>query len=59
MKQVCSVCGCDNVQVKAWVDINSKRFTEFLQKKYQKAWCPDCCNEVKIENELDFHNKKK
>ena len=57
MKQVCSVCGCDNVQVVAWVNINSKRFTEFIHSR--NAWCPDCCNEVKVTSELDFHNKKK
>ena len=57
MKQVCSVCGSDNVQVVAWVDINSKKFFEFLYDR--KAWCSDCCNEVKVVDELKYHNKKK
>jgi|11_taG_2_1085331.scaffolds.fasta_scaffold72733_1 hypothetical protein len=55
MKKVCSVCGSKEVQVMAWIDINSKKMVQIPDKP--KVWCDDCCNHTKPIDELSYHKK--
>ena len=57
MKMVCKVCGSEEMQVMAWVDINSKKLTEIPDKT--QTWCDDCCNHTKPIDKQKYHNNKK
>ena len=56
MKKVCSVCGSEDVQVMAWVDINSKKMVEMPDKP--EVWCDDCCDHTKPIDKINYNNKK-
>ena len=56
MKMVCIDCGSDEVQIMAWVDVNSKKLTEIPDKT--QTWCDDCCNHTKTIEKTRYENKK-
>ena len=56
MKMVCKHCGSDDVQVMAWVDINSKKLAEIPDKS--SIWCSDCCDHTKTIEKINYENKK-
>ena len=56
MKKVCSVCGGEEVQVMAWVDINSGRLTEIPDKP--SVWCDDCSSHTKPIEQINYKYKK-
>tara|TARA_Y100001972_G_scaffold64683_1_gene78908 strand:+ start:122 stop:313 length:192 start_codon:yes stop_codon:yes gene_type:complete len=56
MKLVCRDCGGDEVQIMAWVDINTKRFID--DPNSHNAWCDDCCRETSPVSELKYSEMK-
>ncbi len=57
MKFVCKKCGSNEVQIMAWVDINTKKFIS--DPNSHEAWCDDCCTHTKPMDEQKYHEKKK
>jgi len=57
MKMVCKICGSEEMQIMAWVDINSKKLTEIPAKT--QTWCDDCCNHTKPVDKQRYENNKK
>ena len=41
---VCDACGCENVEVKAWANINTGKVetTAELPWDEEDCWCPEC-----------------
>jgi len=52
---VCKECGCENVQSKEWVEVNTGKncgFVEDGSSDKQNNWCPDC------DENVDFVDKE-
>lgn len=58
-KQVCSVCGGDNVQVLAWVDANNHEFDDEGPCDENHTWCTDCEAHHLIVSESEFEEDGK
>lgn len=50
---VCSECGGDNIQVKAWVDANTNQFISDTSEG-EDSWCENCLKHVEFESEDEF-----
>ena len=44
---VCKQCKSDNVDVRAWVNINTNKFTDDIDDT--DPYCNDCCEDVDVE----------
>lgn len=49
MKWVCSECGGDNVQVKAWINPNTDEIIESMGSEIEDTWCEDCEKHTGVE----------
>ena len=41
-KLVCSKCGGKNVQIRAWIDANTNKYTGDAMCEDEDTWCEDC-----------------
>lgn len=52
-KYVCSVCGSDNIEVKAWVKANTLNdeecVVEWCEDELPECWCNDCQERTTIK----------
>ena len=39
-KYVCSKCGSEHIQVKAWIDPNTNEIIDWVED--EECWCEDC-----------------
>lgn len=39
---VCGTCGSKDIEVLAWVKMNSAEFSEWLNDTDEDCYCPDC-----------------
>lgn len=43
MKYVCKCCGSDRIQVRAWIDANTKQAFEWCEdENYNECFCEEC-----------------
>ena len=46
----CADCGSTNVQIQAWVDVNTYEFVEDIQPyDNHHIWCEDCEDHVELQ----------
>lgn len=54
-KYVCGTCGSDQIEVLAWVKMNTKEFTEWLNETDEDCYCPACgCIDKEIVDINDY-----
>ena len=41
-KFVCSICGSDDIEVKAWVKANNDEVVEWCVDEFPECWCNNC-----------------
>jgi hypothetical protein len=56
-KYVCSVCGSEDIEVKAWVKMNTPAdedwvVTELCEDEMPECWCNDC-QEINTYKKVD------
>ena len=42
MTWICSECGGNNVQVKAWINPNTDEIVDLVSDEIDECWCDDC-----------------
>jgi hypothetical protein len=45
---ICNDCGCEDVQVKKWVECNTDSVHEKVEGNEDKGYCPECELPVKL-----------
>ena len=53
-KLVCSECGDDKVQSRAWVNSNTLKFIEFVSTDEDDNWCSGCMKHVDLITQDEF-----
>jgi hypothetical protein len=49
MKWICNKCKGSNIEVKAWIDANSKEVFDFCGEGFEDSWCRDCMKHVDFD----------
>jgi len=58
MKLVCATCKGSNIQVLAWIDVNSSEYKSEGPGEWNDRWCSDCNKHVNFINKNEKSNKQ-
>lgn len=54
---VCEDCGCENVQTKMWVEVNTDKVKDGADSQGedpQDNWCPNCGGHCILTTKIEF-----
>ena len=58
-KYVCGTCGSSDIEVMAWVKMNTEKFVTWVNETDEDCYCPDCGQiDREVVTEEEFKQKQ-
>jgi hypothetical protein len=57
-KLVCTTCGSDEVEQRAWIQVNSKKFMDWYDESDKGCYCPNCGLDGELSTLREYKNKQ-